>query len=50
VLVYLPAYSPDYSPIEQAFSKLEVLLRQLSASDAHGWFRFAGYASPAHAP
>jgi transposase len=27
-LLYLPAYSPDLNPIEQAFAKLKALLRQ----------------------
>ncbi len=27
-LLFLPAYSPDFSPIEEAFSKLEALLRK----------------------
>ena len=27
LLVFLPAYSPDLSPIEEAFSKLKTLLR-----------------------
>ncbi len=30
-LVYLPAYSPDFTPIEQAFSKLKTLLRRAEA-------------------
>jgi transposase len=30
-LVYLPPYSPDYSPIEPAFSKIKQLLRGLAA-------------------
>jgi len=30
-LVYLPPYSPDYNPIEQAFSKLKGLLRKAGA-------------------
>jgi transposase len=30
-LVYLPAYSPDLSPIEEAFSKIKTILRQVSA-------------------
>jgi transposase len=30
-LWYLPAYSPDLSPIEQAFSKLKTLLRRAQA-------------------
>ena len=28
---YLPPYSPDYNPIEQAFSKLKTLLRKTAA-------------------
>jgi transposase len=31
VLWYLPAYSPDLSPIEEAFSKLKTLLRRAQA-------------------
>jgi len=27
-LLYLPPYSPDFNPIEQAFSKLKALLRK----------------------
>jgi transposase len=27
-LLYLPPYSPDFNPIEQAFDKLKALLRQ----------------------
>jgi transposase len=30
-LVYLPPYSPDLNPIEQAFAKLKTLLRKLAA-------------------
>jgi transposase len=30
-LVFLPAYSPDLTPIEQAFSKLKAILRRLAA-------------------
>ena len=30
-LRFLPAYSPDFNPIEQAFSKLKHLLRQAAA-------------------
>ena len=30
-LLFLPAYSPDFSPIEEAFSKLKTLLRQVGA-------------------
>ncbi len=30
-LVYLPAYSPDLTPIEQAFSKIKTFLRRVEA-------------------
>ncbi len=30
-LLYLPAYSPDYNPIEEAFAKIKNLLRKASA-------------------
>ena len=30
-LLYLPAYSPDFNPIEQAFAKLKALLRTVAA-------------------
>ena len=30
-LIYLPAYSPDFNPIEMAFSKLKALLRKAAA-------------------
>ena len=31
ILHYLPPYSPDFNPIEQAFSKLKALLRKTAA-------------------
>jgi transposase len=30
-LLFLPAYSPDFTPIEQAFSKVKAILRGLGA-------------------
>jgi transposase len=30
-LLYLPPYSPDYNPIEEAFSKIKALLRKVGA-------------------
>ena len=30
-LVFLPPYSPDFSPIEEAFSKIKALLRRAKA-------------------
>ena len=32
-LLFLPAYSPDFSPIEEAFSKIKALLRKAKARD-----------------
>jgi transposase len=31
ILVYLPAYSPDFNPIEQVFAKLKAVLRKIAA-------------------
>jgi transposase len=66
-LVYLPAYSPDYNPIEEAFAKIKnfrrsaaartkealveaigAALSAVSAEDARGFFKHAGYRSSAH--
>ena len=30
-LMYLPSYSPDYNPIEEAFAKIKNLLRNAAA-------------------
>ncbi len=30
-LIYLPSYSPDYNPIEEAFAKIKNLLRKAAA-------------------
>jgi transposase len=30
-VLYLPAYSPDYNPIEEAFAKIKTLLRKAAA-------------------
>jgi len=30
-LIHLPAYSPDFDPIEEAFAKFESMLRQAGA-------------------
>ncbi len=62
-VVFLPRYSPDFNPIEGAWSKLKAYLRQcggpharrrwsarwpvglarISARNARGWFKHAGY-------
>lgn len=59
-LLWLPPYSPDFAPIEQAFSKLKTALRRaeartcealdaaITAADAKGWFAYCGYPIPAH--
>jgi transposase len=58
-LIYLPPYSPDFNPIEQAFSNclraacarsrdalmgvIGEALRTISVSDAEGYFEHCGY-------
>ena len=58
-LVFLPPYSPDYNPIEEAFSSIKAYLRryredrslfsldracaQINAEKALGFFRSSGY-------
>ena len=32
-LLYLPPYSPDFNPIENAFAKLKALLRKAAERD-----------------
>jgi transposase len=42
-VLFLPAYSPDFSPIEEAFSKIKTILRKIEARthealvEAIGW-------------
>ena len=31
LLLYLPSYSPDFNPIEMAFSKLKAILKKIAA-------------------
>ena len=38
-LVFLPTYSPDLNPIEQAFSKIKNVLRKLGARTHMGFPR-----------
>lgn len=42
-LLYLPAYSPDYNPIEEAFSKIKRFLRKSWSQDER---RFGGSDRP----
>jgi transposase len=43
-LVYLPPYSPDYNPIEQAFSKLKSYLRAACARSQQALMEIIGEA------
>jgi transposase len=54
-LIYLPSYSPDFTPIEEAFSKIKGLLRKAEARsrealvEAIGWALSAVTSSDARA-
>ena len=41
-LWFLPAYSPDFNPIEQLFAKLKALLRKAAERSAEGLWRRIG--------
>ena len=41
-LLYLPPYSPDLNPIEQAFAKLKVLLRAAAERSVEGLWSTIG--------
>jgi transposase len=43
-LLYLPAYSPDLNPIEQAFAKLKALLRRTGARTREALLEAIGWA------
>ena len=43
-LIYLPPYSPDFNPIEEAFSKLKGLLRRGEARTREGLVESIGAA------
>ena len=49
-LEYLPPYSPDLNPIEQAFAKLKTLLRKAGARTVDGLWDFLGKSLDAFAP
>ena len=36
-LIYLPSYSPEYNPIEEAFAKVKDLLRKAAARRRRHW-------------
>ena len=41
-LLYLPPYSPDFNPIESAFSKLKAMLRKAAQRTAEGLWNTIG--------
>jgi transposase len=43
-LVYLPLYSPDFNPIEMAYSKLKWLVRSAGQTTVENLWRFLGQA------
>ena len=42
MLVYLPPYSPDFNPIENAFAKLKANLRKAAARTMEGLWTVIG--------
>jgi transposase len=49
-LLFLPPYSPDFNPIENAFSKLKALLRKAAARTVDELWRTIGLAVDAFTP
>jgi len=49
-LLFLPPYSPDFSPIEEAFSKLKALLRRAAARSREALLEAIGSALSAVTP
>ena len=49
-LLYLPPYSPDFNPIENAFSKLKALLRKAAERTVDGLWDAIGTLIPAFTP
>ncbi len=49
-LLYLPAYSPDYNPIEEAFSKIKNLLRKAAVRSKEALIDVLGAALSAVSP
>ena len=43
-LLYLPPYSPDFNPIEEAFSKIKAVLRKVEARTREGLVEAMGVA------
>ena len=49
-LFYLPPYSPDFNPIENAFSKLKALLRKAAERTVEGLWTAFGALLPTFTP
>jgi transposase len=49
-LLYLPPYSPDFNPIENAFAKLKALLRKAAERTIEGLWTVIGYLLDAFTP
>lgn len=49
-LLYLPPYSPDFNPIEMAFSKLKALLRKVAERTVEGLWSAIGHLIDAFMP
>jgi transposase len=49
-LLYLPPYSPDFNPIENAFAKLKALLRKAAARTVDGLWAAIGQLSIQFSP
>jgi len=49
-LIYLPPYSPDFNPIENAFSKLKAHLRKAAERTVEGLWTRIGASLPAFTP
>jgi transposase len=43
-LIYLPSYSPDFNPIEEAFSKIKGLVRKAEARSREALVEAIGWA------
>ena len=43
ILLYLPPYSPDFNPIENAFAKLKALLRRAAERTVDGLWQAIGH-------
>ena len=46
IVIFIPAYSPDFNPIELAWSKIKSYLRKVKARDASSLIRSISSALP----